>query len=461
MNFKKILTLFLIAITLLTTGFEVYAETYSYGYYYSEAHDDGILDHTHGYWNPANQTEIQTDGFWYDDKLIFTVNNNNEIVLQEDNTQYYWPKTVGPSVDNIFDYEVTELGNSKYRVNIDGNYADESHQKFEGEMSSRGFLYALDDLFKFLGDSFIDFRYEIEVEFDMSHLTKYYNDYKKMPEVIVVCQYTDNTFNRFYEGTGLAGAATLIGGYLFPPAAAVGSLISVVITFLSGNAITLSQEIVYYYDDFNAPETFDIKPEFKLAGPNESRVSCYYYAQNPGADLNVCYSFKDGIENLKKIANNYTCDSKKFQNAYADMETKCDKYLTKNGVAIETTDGTVIARNCSESCRGLANRKAEICGGYVDGYRCGAIGIQLAAWLMKILKIIRYIVPVIIIILSTLDFIGAIGSSNDDAMKKASQKLTKRIIAAIILFLLPLILQFLFDVFKIQGLESGNPFCVK
>ena len=65
----------------------------------------------------------------------------------------------------------------------------------------------------------------------------------------------------------------------------------------------------------------------------------------------------------------------------------------------------------------------------------------------NVLKWAKYIVPAIVIVLSILDFIKAMASQSDDEMKKAQGKFVKRLVIAILLFLLPLIINFLLKTF--------------
>ena len=69
----------------------------------------------------------------------------------------------------------------------------------------------------------------------------------------------------------------------------------------------------------------------------------------------------------------------------------------------------------------------------------GSIG-----WLLQtILNYIKVIGPILVVILSAIDFIKAITSSDDKAMKEAQSKLIIRLIAALALFLIPTLVQVL------------------
>ena len=101
--------------------------------------------------------------------------------------------------------------------------------------------------------------------------------------------------------------------------------------------------------------------------------------------------------------------------------------------------------------------------GLIDDYAasCGFISKDLESKLIWILNIIKYGGVVLAIGLGMLDFFKAILSDENDATKKAIQKFIKRLIAAVCIFLLPLIIQFLITTVNIQGVDSSNPFCIE
>lgn len=63
----------------------------------------------------------------------------------------------------------------------------------------------------------------------------------------------------------------------------------------------------------------------------------------------------------------------------------------------------------------------------------------------SILSTIRIFVPILLILLGTLDFSKAVFSSSEEEMKKASSKFMKRLMAAILVFLIPTLVNFLLD----------------
>ena len=71
-------------------------------------------------------------------------------------------------------------------------------------------------------------------------------------------------------------------------------------------------------------------------------------------------------------------------------------------------------------------------------------------------QLIKYIAIVLLFVLSVIDFAKATASNKDDAIKKAIQTAIKRIIIAIIIFFLPILINFLLD---LLGIVSTNPTC--
>lgn len=74
------------------------------------------------------------------------------------------------------------------------------------------------------------------------------------------------------------------------------------------------------------------------------------------------------------------------------------------------------------------------------------------AWLVYlVLNIIKIAGPILVILLSSVDFILVIVKSDNDAFAKAQKKLITRLVLAILLFLIPVIVQIILEVFGITG----------
>jgi len=82
----------------------------------------------------------------------------------------------------------------------------------------------------------------------------------------------------------------------------------------------------------------------------------------------------------------------------------------------------------------LINFLATDCRGLIDG--------ALRAAIQMFFNIFQIIVPVLILVLSAVDFLVAI-AGNEENMKKAGSKLTKRLLLAVLFFLIPSVLDLL------------------
>lgn len=57
-------------------------------------------------------------------------------------------------------------------------------------------------------------------------------------------------------------------------------------------------------------------------------------------------------------------------------------------------------------------------------------------------RVVRYVAIIILVLMSVLDFVSATAASDNDALKKATNKLIKRAILCVIIFVLPTIIAF-------------------
>ena len=76
------------------------------------------------------------------------------------------------------------------------------------------------------------------------------------------------------------------------------------------------------------------------------------------------------------------------------------------------------------------------------------------AWLLQqVLDFIKVVGPILVVILSSIDFAKVIIKSDDEAMAKAQKKLIIRLILAALLFFIPILVTVLLDLF---GLTSSG-----
>ena len=93
---------------------------------------------------------------------------------------------------------------------------------------------------------------------------------------------------------------------------------------------------------------------------------------------------------------------------------------------------------------------------------CDILSDDFIDILQRILNIIKIAGPLLALGLGTLDFVRTVASGDaDKEMKNTFKRFSTRLIAAALLFLVPLILAFLMDMFlgNQDGYNTNNPFC--
>lgn len=78
------------------------------------------------------------------------------------------------------------------------------------------------------------------------------------------------------------------------------------------------------------------------------------------------------------------------------------------------------------------------------------------AWLLqKVLNYLKILGPSIAIVLGSIDFVKAIITSDDDNMKKTEIRFAKRIVAAIVLFFIPLFTEIILRIIGLTDYTGG------
>ncbi len=83
------------------------------------------------------------------------------------------------------------------------------------------------------------------------------------------------------------------------------------------------------------------------------------------------------------------------------------------------------------------------CGGLFDK--------EVIDFLQQIFNVMKYAAPILCLVLSIFDFVKAVASQKDDALQKAAKTTGKRIVFAIILFFIPDLINFLFNLLGWYG----------
>lgn len=93
-------------------------------------------------------------------------------------------------------------------------------------------------------------------------------------------------------------------------------------------------------------------------------------------------------------------------------------------------------------------------------FSCGTLG-ELADLVKTGYFIIEIIAIVILVVFTALDYAKVILSGEQDEMKKTNKRLATRLIIAVVILLLPALINFVLGVFNIEGFNSENPLCVE
>ena len=182
-------------------------------------------------------------------------------------------------------------------------------------------------------------------------------------------------------------------------------------------------------------------------------VNCDFFVEDE-------VDYKNLVTSYNNCKNDSSCEAsvlKKIHNLDDIIDAKCDNVL-KNYLYSEAQ------KDCVKKCINLSlifnewRQGSELysidLGGDTSN-QCN-LSVRIVAWIMKIIKWIRYIVPILLIMLSVMDFIKAVAADSADEIRKVGAKFVKRLIVAALIFVLPLLLEFLLGIFNIPI----NDFCL-
>lgn len=79
---------------------------------------------------------------------------------------------------------------------------------------------------------------------------------------------------------------------------------------------------------------------------------------------------------------------------------------------------------------------------------------EFGQFMQDLFTLIKFAAPILVFALSTVDYAKALAAQNADEMKKAHGRFAKRLICGVAVFLLPFLLDLLFDIFGLYGLDT-------
>ena len=220
-----------------------------------------------------------------------------------------------------------------------------------------------------------------------------------------------------------------------------GLLDGVVIETIAGDGTSLlyykqsSCNNVQYTGEYNK---FDVNCSFMTSSLYEYQelVEEYKGCSSELCKTNVLSDMQQSEKNL-----NSRCDNVLQNYEYSDSQKDCIKQCLNLDITLnEFKEGTDLYNYR------LPDATPNACN----------FSSRLVAWIMKVVEWVRYIVPILLIILSIMDFMKAISSESDDEIRKAGARFVKRLIVAALIFVLPLLLEFLLGIFNIPI----NDFCL-
>lgn len=222
----------------------------------------------------------------------------------------------------------------------------------------------------------------------------------------------DNGWNGFFSGVAYAGAG----------------LFSAIPDTLWGEGI----ELLYYKEavcnvaEYNGPYI-------------PININCTQLTQK-------IYEHRDSVNKYRDCGEDSSCKATTI-NEMNDVEDGIKSYCSNILQNYSYVDGQA---GCIDTCLTIKEtlnsfkKGTDLYDGDSNLGECG-FSARLLVWTSNILRWIKYILPVAVIIFGILDFIKAIGADKDDEMKKAQKRFIIRLIAAALVFIIPLILEFVLD----------------
>ena len=164
---------------------------------------------------------------------------------------------------------------------------------------------------------------------------------------------------------------------------------------------------------------------------------CRFYEKSKDDLIDLVGQYEDCINNKSQcsISNIVT----KHNSILAELKNTCKAYISYMSYDDTCMNECLDLNNKLRNAKALISEDQKI-------EKC-SISDDIVSMIYNVIKWAKYIVPVLVIILSILDFIKAIAAQNDDEMKKAQGRFVKRLIVAALLFLIPLIINFALKTF--------------
>ena len=225
-------------------------------------------------------------------------------------------------------------------------------------------------------------------------------------------------------------------------------------------------DITLEYDSKNKKIVFQGTPAFE--GIKGVWADCYYTADNSKKYIpfygGSCgnYDDKDALE--KSIPVRYKASASDLKNGeykctikskYVEFIFGCQENVEKDSLTINIVPGENSANVIPDNSGNKSENQPENNSDDSSSVDCNSWG-DAKRDMQNIFNFMKIVIPLLIIGLSTFDFIKAIVEKDDKDIKKAFKKLLKRFAFAILFFFIPVILDLLLYFFEIN-----NEICIK
>ena len=193
---------------------------------------------------------------------------------------------------------------------------------------------------------------------------------------------------------------------------------------------------------------------------SSSTKKCVSASENSDDSIVVCYAYSLYFDDLESFYNQASsCDKSKDEYCKVPYLLSADKQISEiSDLCTQIFKVQNYNDSCVKKCLDFSDELKALKDKYGIKHTSSDCGLsaRIIKFIANIFKWVKYIAPVLAIILGILDFIKAISSQSDDEMKKAQGKFVKRLIAAALLFIVPFGIEFILDKFNVAG---DNPFC--
>ena len=172
---------------------------------------------------------------------------------------------------------------------------------------------------------------------------------------------------------------------------------------------------------------------------------CYTVKKDDSFKLCVDYTTEDDCDAHEKDDGGNTC-------GWDSSAKKCKEVISQDDINSAATTAKTKGEDPEKAAKAEKDKQvAEIVKSNAK-FKCSDVRYLTTAWFF-----IRIAAPFIIILFGSLDFFKAVAAGDEKKMKESKTNFIKRLIAFLLLILLPFIVQFIFSV---MGTYGSNNVCL-